>query len=141
MKKTVLALCAVAAILAIGFTGCATTRGPSDEVLVQQTLDAWGKTLVAKDVDSFMKNFSEKFSSSQAADKATLAKFIKEAIDSGYLDDAKVSYENAQRAIKDGKCTVYPVDLSGTAGSVACELTLVKEEGRWLVIGMEVDGL
>jgi hypothetical protein len=43
--------------------------------------------------------------------------------------------------MKDGKCTVYPVDLSGAAGSVASELTLAKEEGGWLVVGMEVDGL
>jgi hypothetical protein len=141
MKKTALMLCAVALLLALGMAGCAGKKGPSDEVLIQQTLDMWAKTLVAKDVDSFMTNFSEKFASSQAADKKTLANFIKEAVQSGYLDDAKVSYENAQRTMKDGKCTVYPVDLSGAAGSVAAELTLAKEEGRWLVVGMEVDGL
>ncbi len=141
MKKTAITLCAAALLLTLGLAGCATTKGPSDEVLIQQTLDAWAKTLVAKDVDSFMKNFSEKFTSSQAADKSTLANFIKEAIDSGYLDDAKVSFDNAKRALKDGKCTVYPVDLSGTAGSVASELTLAKEDGKWLVVGMEVDGL
>ena len=88
-----------------------------------------------------MTNFSEKFTSSQAADKTTLANFIKEAVESGYLDDAKVSFENAQRTMKGGKCTVYPVDLTGAAGSVAAELTLAREEGKWLVIGMEVDGL
>jgi hypothetical protein len=141
MKRTTLTLCAGALLLALGLAGCATTKGPSDEELIQQTLDAWAKTLVAKDVDSFMANFSEKFTSSQAEDKQTLANFIKEAVESGYLDDAKVSFENAQRAMKDGKCTVYPVDLSGAAGSVASELTLAKEEGGWLVVGMEVDGL
>ncbi len=141
MKKTILTLCAVALLLGLGLTGCATTKGPSDEVRIQQTLDTWAKTLVAKNVDSFMTTFSEKFTSSQAADKATLANFIKEAVASGYLDDAKVSFDNAQRTIKGGKCTVYPVDLSGTAGSVACELTLAKDEGKWLVVGMEVEGL
>ncbi len=64
-----------------------------------------------------------------------------EAIESGYLDDAKVSFENSKRDMKNGKCVVYPVDLSGAAGSVAAELTLVKEAGKWLVEGMEVDGL
>ncbi len=142
MKKTALALvAAVALAITLGTAGCATAKGPSDEELVQQTLDAWAKTLVAKDLDGFMKTFSEKFTSSQAADKETLANFIKEAIDSGYLDDAKVAFENAKRELKNGKCTVYPVDLSGAAGSVAAELTLAREEGKWLVVGMEVDGL
>ena len=141
MKRMVVTLCAGALLLALFLPGCAGRKGPSDEELVQQTIDAWAKTLVAKDLDNFMATFSEKFTSSQAADKPTLAKFIKEAIDSGYLDDAKVSYENAKRTMKDGKCTVYPVDLSGAAGSVAAELTLVKEDAKWLVIGMEVDGL
>ena len=141
MKKMYYTLCAGALLLTLCMAGCVTAKGPSDEVLIQQTLDTWAKTLVAKDVDSFMVTFSEKFTSSQAADKATLAKFIKDAIDSGYLDDAKISFENAKRTLKDGKCTVYPVDLSGTAGSVASELTLAKEEGKWLVTGMEVDGL
>jgi hypothetical protein len=141
MKKAALTLCAIAVVFSLGLAGCATTKGPSDEELIQQTLDAWAKTLVAKDVDAFMATFSAKFTSSQAADKETLANFIKEAVDSGYLDDAKVSYENAQRTMKDGSCTVYPVDLSGAAGAVAAELTLAKEEGKWLVTGMEVDGL
>jgi len=141
MKRTMAWVCAGALLLTVALVGCAGKKGPSDEELVQQTLDAWAKTLVAKDVDSFMLTFSEKFTSSQAADKPTLAKFIKEAIESGYLDDAKVSYENAKRTMKDGTCTVYPVDLSSSAGSVAAALTLEKGEGKWLVIGMEVDGL
>ena len=141
MKKTALILCTVAVAVMSMLAGCATTKGPSDEVLIQQTLDTWAKTLVAKNVDSFMATFSEKFTSSQAADKETLANFIKEAVESGYLDDAKVSFDNAQRTLKDGKCTVYPVDLSGAAGAVSSELILAKEEGKWLVVGMEVDGL
>lgn len=141
MRTMVAGIAMVMLLLTLGLAGCAGMRGPSDEELIQQTLDAWGKTLVAKDVDSFMATFSEKFTSSQAADKPTLAKFIKEAIDSGYLDDAKVSFENAKRTMKDGTCTVYPVDLSGTAGAVSAELTLAREDDKWLVTGMEVDGL
>ncbi len=141
MKKLFLALFALSTALTLGLSGCAGMKGPSDEELARQTCDAWAAALIAKDVEKFKATISDDFTSGQAEDKEALCGFIQEAIDSGYLDEAEVVFENAAFTMADGKCTVYPVDLSSAAGSVAAELTLSKADGKWLVTGMEVDGL
>ncbi|HOQ91267.1 MAG TPA: hypothetical protein PLO53_14180 [Candidatus Hydrogenedentes bacterium] len=139
MKK-VIALTAIAAVLA--FAGCAGLKGPSDLDLVKQTCDAWGKALAAKDVQGVLATMSEDFASSQVASREALGELLQDAIDSGYLEEAEVSFTQTQyTAEQDGTYTVYPVDLSSAAGAVSAELKLKKVGKNWLICGLEVDGL
>ncbi len=43
--------------------------------------------------------------------------------------------------LDDGGASVYPIDLSSYAGSVAVELIMQKDEDAWLIRTIEVDGL
>lgn len=139
MKRVTLTVSAV--ILAIFMAGCATVSGPSDDEMIQNTLAAWSAGLAEQNVEKFLGTISENFQADQSADKATLGEFIQDAIDAGYLEEAEVSLDSAQYTKEGDKCTVYPIDLMSMAGSVAVELVLTKEEGKWLVTGMSVDGL
>jgi hypothetical protein len=125
--------------------GCATTGscGKSDLELVKETTDLWAAALVEHDVDKLLSTISESFAAPQmeSADKAMLGIFIQQAIDSGYLDDAEVSFEDAEFELVDDAYIVYPIDLMGSAGSVSAELGLKKEEGGWLIHTMAVDGI
>lgn len=130
---------ALALVLA---SGCATTgKGMSDEEMIRMQVDAWGQGLVAQDLDKVMAVYSESFSAPQAPDKQALADFLQEAVDSGYLEDAEYSVEDAQFTIEEDACSVYPIDLMSVAGSVSVELKFTKEGCNWLITGMEVDGL
>ncbi len=142
MKKTVLMSVMALALVSAIVTGCATS-GPalSDEELVKLQLDKWSQGLIEQDMEKFLSTVSENFSARQAPDKETLGGFIEQAIEAGYLEEAEVSLEDAQFTIENGVCSVYPVDLMSMAGSVAVELTFTKEEGGWLVTGMDVDGI
>ena len=142
MKKTVVMGVIALALTAALVTGCA-TGGPtlSDEEMVELQLEQWSQGLVEHDMDKFLGTISESFSARQAPDKETLAGFIEQAIDAGYIEEAEVVTEDAQFTIENGVCSVYPVDLMSIAGSVAVELTFTKEDGTWLVTGMDVDGI
>ncbi len=142
MKKTVSMSVMLALLAAIVVTGCATGgKGLSDEELVKLQLDKWSQGLIEKDMDKFLSTISENFSARQAEDKETLAGFIEQAIEAGYLEEAEVSTEDAQFTFENGVCSVYPVDLASMAGSVAVELTFTKEDAGWMVTGMDVDGI
>lgn len=132
----------VTMIALLALAGCAGVKGPSDLDLVKQTCDAWGKALVAKDVQGVLATMSEDFSSSQVASREALGELLQDAIDSGYLEEAEVSFTQAQyTAEQDGTYTVYPVDLASAAGAVSAELKLKKVDKQWLISGLEVDGL
>lgn len=139
MKRVTLTI--AAALLAVTMAGCATVGGPSDDEMIQNTLAAWSAGLTEQNVEKCLGTISENFSADQSADKAKLGEFIQDAIDAGYLEEAEVSLDSAQYTKEGDKCTVYPVDLMSAAGSVAVELVLTKEEGKWLITGMSVDGL
>lgn len=133
---------AILSATVILFSGCATTgKGPSDEERIQMTLDQWSAGLVEQDMNKFLGTISESFKVGPAESKEALAEFIRQGIEAGYLDGAEVSREEAQYTLEESSCSVYPVDLMSNAGSVSVELRLTKEEGGWLVSGMEVDGL
>lgn len=139
MKKWMIAT-GMIAVLALA--GCAGVKGPSDLDLVKQTCEAWGKALAAKDIQGVLATMSEDFSSSQAANREILGQLLQDAVDAGYLEEAEVSFTQAQyTAGEDGIYTVYPVDLSSAAGAVSAELKLKKIGKGWLICGLEVDGL
>lgn len=139
MKRVALTL--AVALFAAVVTGCATTSKPTDDEMIQTTIAAWSAGLTEKNVEKFLTSISEDFASDQAEDKATLGDFIKDAIDSGYLEEGEITLTDAQYTKEGDTCTVYPVDLASAAGSVSVELVLTKKDGNWLITAMSVDGL
>lgn len=126
--------------------GCATTGTctKSNLELAKETTDLWAEALVEHDVEKLLTTISEDFTAPQmeSADKEMLGLFIQQAIDSGYLDDAEVSFDDAEFEEVDDEFIVYPIDLMGSAGSVSAELSLKKvENGQWLINTMSVDGI
>lgn len=142
MKKLTSAGAMMLALTLVLAMGCATTgEKMSDEDLVRQQIDRWAAGLIEEDMDLFLSTISDSFSTAMAPDKQTLADFIGQAINAGYMDGAEVSLEDAHFVFDGGVCSVYPIDLISMAGSVSVELIFSKEEGQWLISGMEVDGL
>ena len=139
MKRVALTL--AVALFAAVVTGCATTSKPTDDEMIQTTIAAWSAGLTEKNVEKFLTSISEDFASDQAEDKATLGDFIKDAIDSGYLEEGEITLTDAQYTKEGDTCTVYPVDLASAAGSVSVALVLTKKDGNWLITAMSVDGL
>ncbi len=132
-------VCIVAVALMCGCAGLG--KGPSDEELIAGTVGTWKAGMIEQDVDKVMAAFSEDFSNYEVPDKDSMREFFEGVIDMGYLEDAEVILEDAETEIDENTATVYPIDVSTAAGSVTIELTLTKEEGGWLITGMEIEGM
>jgi hypothetical protein len=101
----------------------------------------WIEAAKAKNVDAMMSVFSDKFSNVQYGDKAGMKDFLKQAMDMGYLDDVKVKMDKAEVQMKDGKASIYPIDIEGTFGSATLEFVAVQENGEWKLIGLDISGV
>jgi len=140
MKKSTIIMLAVTILAAVVVAGCASTpKGPTDQELVAQTVNAWVEAMKAGDVDGVMKTYSESFTHYEWGDKEGLQIFLEDAKDMGYLDDLEVAIDELETEIEDGEATVYPIELEGAFGSVTIELVLKKEIDKWLVVGMTAE--
>lgn len=140
MKKSMIAMLAVTVLAAALVAGCAsTTKGPTDQELVAQTVGAWVEAMKASNVDELMNCYSESFEHYEWGDKAGLEDFLKDAVDMGYMDDMEVATDEMETEIEDGEATVYPIELEAGFGSVTIELVLKKELDKWLVVGMTAE--
>lgn len=139
MSRTIVGGSLVAILLGVVACGCAGMgKGPSDAELISSVLAGWKVALEAKDLEKLMVAYSEDFSGEGGAGKAQMRDFIKRAIDSGYLDGAKVDLEKAVTKIEGDAATVDPAGLSGDMGSVDLTLRLKKEaDGAWRIIGSD----
>ncbi len=142
MTKRVAWCAALCLVMALVAAGCATTGGgKSPEEQIKDQVAAWKTAFEAGDVDGVMKSFSEKFEHYDWQDKAGAKEFIAEAKDMGYLDGVTVGTDEMEIKLEGDKATVYPIDISGSFGSVTLELTMAKEAAGWLVVGLDAAGL
>ena len=131
--------CAVAALLV---AGCAGMTGPSDEEMIQSTVNDLKVALEEQDLDMLLATFSEDFEHPEVGGKEDARYMLEMGLDSGYAEGGEVSVEDMEiEFLDDGTASVYPVDLSSYAGSVAVELIMQSEEDAWLIKTLEVDGL
>lgn len=137
-----LSVMAIAAVLA---GGCATgAKGPSDEELIDQMLNNWKVGMETKDITKIDAAISEQFNHYEWGDKKSLIAFVKDNMDQGNLDGAKIVLDNAKKEIdKDaGTAKVYPVELSASFGSMTIEFNLKKEtDGAWRAVGLTAEGV
>lgn len=134
------AVCLCASLIAVG---CASMKKVSDEELVQTTLNNVKAALEKKDIDALMATFSEDFEHPQVGDKTAARGLLEQGLNSGYADNGEVRIDQIQLSFSDDKKTVkaYPMDLTSSAGSVAVELVMAKEDKGWFVTTVNVDGI
>lgn len=137
MKKLSVLL-ALVGMAAMFVTGCATTaKGPSDEELISQRIQEGLAALKAKNFDEFDGMVSESFYSGAVGDKKDLLAYLKNADDSGFLDNLEVDLANAKTTVDGEKATVAPVVATGGFGTLTLNFDGIKEKGKWVISGLE----
>ncbi len=126
-------VCAVALV-----AGCATTP-PED--LIKAQMAAFKAGIVAQNIDAIMAPFSEAFEHYEWGDKAGAKDFMNQAIDMGYLEGVEVNIDDAQVTVDGDKATAEPIEISGSFGSITVELAFTKEEGGWMITGLDASGI
>ena len=139
MKMRMMAGLMVVLGVALVFGGCASTsKGMSDEELIAQKTEACLAAATAKDIDKLLTYYSEKFEHPQFGDKQGLKDFLDSAKESGYLDGLEIDMADAATTIDGETATVSPVYLSGSFGSASIDFTIAKENGTWMITGMDI---
>ena len=141
MKKTYAAMAMAALALVVLAAGCATTAKITPEEAVAAKVEAFKAAMIAKNLDGMMAVFSEKFEHYEWQDKAGAKDFMSQAIDMGYLDGIEVNTEDKELKIEGSTATVYPVEISGSFGSVTLELVFTDEAGNWMITGLDASGM
>jgi ketosteroid isomerase-like protein len=133
----IVGLCAVAVI-----AGCATSGGGmSAQDQIMKEVNAWKTAMLAKDIDGIMAPFSGSFEHYEWQDKAGAKDFISQSIDMGYLDGIEITTDAAEVKVEGDVATVYPVDVTGSFGTVTIEFTFKKEADGWKITGLDASGL
>jgi len=115
--------------------GCAIFQtGPTDEELIESTIESMKTAMQAQDADQIMAVYSEDFVGERGG-KEELRQMIEYVVDEGYMDSIEIGTENAVAAIDGATAKYGPVDLSGDFGSMTFEYKLKKEaDGVWRII-------
>jgi ketosteroid isomerase-like protein len=137
MKKSVIMSLGVAALIVVLAGGCQ-VGGPSDKELINTTIADWKAAHTAKDLDRLMATLSENYVSMRGGDKDSMREFIGRAFEEGFMDSVEIRIENAQITIEGDKATFGPVEFVGDRGTFAFKHILQKEDGKWLIVGAEM---
>ncbi len=133
------AICSLALVLA----GCATTGKVADpKEIAAEALASFKAGMEGKDVEKILSFISDEFEHYEWGDKETLGMFLEDTMAQGDLDDAEVSYDDAEYTMEEGAIVIYPVEMVAVFGSATIEFTLKKDaDGVYRVSTMEVEGV
>ncbi|MDX9973455.1 MAG: hypothetical protein RBU21_10765 [FCB group bacterium] len=138
MRKAVFAVMAMVVL-----AGCATVsnKPPVDQKAdVMKVMEQWKHGMETKNVDEMMETLSKtSFTSADFGGDTDLLINTKNSIAEGSLDNAKVSFDQAQITIEDEKATVYPVHTEASIGEATLSFQLKREDGKWFIVNMEQD--
>lgn len=137
MKKSVIMNLGAAAIIVVLAGGCQ-LGGPSDEELINTTIADWKAAHTAKDLDRLMATLSENYVSMQGGGKDSMREFISRAFEEGFMDNVEIKIEDAEIMIEGNNATFGPVKFVGDRGTFAFKHILQKEDGKWLIVGAEM---
>lgn len=112
-----------------------------DEAEIAALVQELKMALEALDIDAVMKVFSEQFAHPEVGGKEEARYLLEMGMDMGYADDGEVYTDYMKIQLDGDTATVYPIELSAPAGAVTLELVLGKDNGKWLIRGLNVDGL
>lgn len=138
MKKLSISMGLAVVCAVVLLAGCATTP-PED--LIKAQVGAFKAGIVAQNIDAIMAPFSEAFEHNEWGDKAGAKDFMKQAIDMGYLEGVEVNIDEVKVTVTGDKATAEPIEISGSFGSITVELAFTKEEGGWMITGLDAEGI
>lgn len=95
----------------------------------------------SEDMEKMMSFFSEDFDHYEYGDKQGVKDFLTQAIDMGYMDGITSSTADSEFEVNGEEMTIYPVDVTGSFGSITFEYVLKKEGDAWKIIGFDAAGL
>ncbi|MHC4130565.1 MAG: YybH family protein [Planctomycetota bacterium] len=131
MKKTT----CLTLILLLCTLICGCQRGPTDEELINTTMNGWKQAIVSQDVDAILAGYSEDFSSERVDGKEQMREFMEGAVDQGWLENIDINLEIAQLTITDDTAEFAPVEIIGDNGEMELNFTLKKEDKKtWRII-------
>ena len=137
MKKLILIHLSLP-ILITSICGCANLRlGPSDEDLIRSTIAHWKVAMATENIDRLLACYSEDYINSRGENKETMRELMTRVFDSGFMDSVEINTEKAQITIEADTAKVAPIDFISDRGVWPMELTLRKENGKWLITGSE----
>lgn len=119
-------------------TGCATTsKGLTEEEIITQRIVEGIEAIKAKDDAKFAASVSESFYSPIIGDREDLLAFIKNADSTGFLDGLEVDLSEAVIEIEGDKGSVSPIWASGAFGNLNLSFEGAKENGVWMITGLD----
>jgi len=92
-----------------------------------------------QDVGALMIHCSDDFKHPAIGNKDGLKKFLESVKLLGVLDDAQLDIESAQTTIAGDSATVGPVAINTFHGTATLGYKLTKEDGKWLLTGLDFD--
>lgn len=140
MKRVKFLVC-MTILLSLTFMGCQTAKKVSPEEAVNAQVNKFAQALKAKDIDTVMTLFSEKFEHYEWGDKAGAKEFLQQAADVGYLDSLEVDLSKMQIKVEGSTATAYPIEVTGNFGSTTVELVFTNENGNWLITGVDASDI
>jgi len=109
--------------------------GPSDEELINTTMNIWKQAIITQDVDAIMANYSEDFNSESGESRGETQQMFQYLIGAGMLDNIDINFDIAQLTITDDTAEFSPVDILSDMGEMTLDFTLKKEnENIWRII-------
>jgi hypothetical protein len=121
-------------VLAFVVAGCAGVgAAPSAEDLITKTMTDWKTAIEAGDVDAAMMEYSDSYADPEGRGKGDLQAFLEGAADQGYLEGVEVGLEDMIITLSVGEATAGPVSMYGNFGGIDLLVTLVEEDGEWLI--------
>jgi hypothetical protein len=110
---------------------------PSSEERICTTMENWKKAMKAENVDELLSFYSDSYKTSEGQDKESMRALVKRSFDSGFMETVEIKMNKA-RVIIDGNIAKFgPVEFISDTGIWPMEITLQKENGKWLIIGSE----
>jgi len=128
-------------ILPLVVAGCQTAKKVSPEEAINAQVNKFAQALKAKDIDTVMTVFSEKFEHYEWGDKAGAKEFLQQSADVGYLDGLEIDLSKMQIKVEGSTATAYPIEVTGNFGSTTVELVFTNENGNWLITGVDASNL
>ncbi|MCX8064422.1 MAG: hypothetical protein N3G21_04540 [Candidatus Hydrogenedentes bacterium] len=139
--KRVKFLVSVLILVSLIALGCQTGKKITPEEAISSQVNKFVQSLKAKDIETAMTVFSEKFEHYEWGDKAGAKEFLQQAADVGYLDGIEIDLSKMQIKVEGSTGTAYPIEVSGNFGSTTVELVFTNENGNWLVTGVDASNL
>lgn len=132
---------ALLALLSGGSDGEATAEAATPEDAIRSQLEKLGKGMAEGDIEAIMAVHSDDFEHYDVGGKEEMREYLEQAIDMGYLEEAKVVLDDAEFEVDGDEIIVYPVDLESPLGSVTLEYVFKNEGGTWRIVTGDASGV